>query len=228
MKNIKIVIVSILFCCLYQQSFSQTLNYKNLKKEDRHLVTLHANLEYGLVYGAGYGYQVKSKMPLILNVEFSVPSGDNLLDDFKTKIGGQIQICTLRNFHFIAKAQGIYRKNKNDFVALQNFGAEFAANIGYYKSKWFTALEFGFDKAIVTHFKHSEAYKQIYPGVQNGWYEPATGGNYNLGLQAGYSFKNSDLFIKGGVVTTENFKKPQLPFYAQLGYTYRFSNSLKR
>ena len=223
MKNINIV-VSILFCFLFQQSFSQTLNYNNLQKEDKHLVFVNAGLEHGLVYGAGYGYQVKSKMPLQLNVEFSVPSGENVADDFKTKIGAQIRLYKLGNFHFIAKAQGIFRRNENDFVTLQNFGSELSANIGYYKSKWFTAVEFGFDKVIVTHFKHSDEYKQIYPGVQNGWFEPATGGNFNLGLQAGYSFKRSDIFLKGGVVTTQNFSTPMLPFYAQLGYTKRFKS----
>ena len=224
MKNIKILLLFILFCFQFEQSFSQTLNFNNLKNEDKHVVSVNAGLDYGLVYGAGYGYQVKSKKPIILNVEFSVPSGENLLDDFKTKIGGQIRFYKFRNFHFTAKAQGIFRRNENDYVTFQNFGCELTANIGYYKSKWFTALEFGFDKAIVTHFKHSSEYKQIYPGVQNGWYEPATGGNFNLGLQAGYSFKRSDIFLKGGVVATQNFSTPLLPFYAQLGYTKRLKS----
>ena len=224
MKNIKILLLSILFCFQFEQSFSQTLNFNNLKNEDKHLVSVNAGLDHGLVYGAGYGYQVKSKNPIILNVELSVPSGENVADDFKTKIGAQIRLYKLGNFHFTAKAQGIFRRNENDYVTFQNFGSELSANIGYYKSKWFTAVEFGFDKAIVTHFKHSNEYKQIYPGVQNGWYEPATGGNFNLGLQAGYSFKRSDIFLKGGIVATENFSIPLFPFYAQLGYTKRLKS----
>ena len=221
MKNVRIAVVSILVCFLYQQSFSQTLNFNNLKREDKQIVTANAGLDYGLVYGAGYGYQVKSKKPLILSVQLSGPSGENLTDDFKTKIGAQMRFYKIRNFHFTAKAHGIYRKNKNDFVALQNFGAEVSATIGCYKQKWFTAVEVGFDKAIVTHFKHSEDYKQIYPGVQDGWYEPATGGNFNFGVLGGYSFKRSDIFLEGGLVTTQNFSKSQLPFYGRLGYTIR-------
>lgn len=225
MKNIKIIFASTVFVCLFQQSFSQTLNFGNLKKEDKHIATLYAGLDYGLVYGLGYGYQLKSKKPIILNIDFSLPSGENLLDDYKAKIGGQAKLYQIKNFHLIGKVQGIYRRNKTDYVRLTNFGAELSATVGFYKRKWFTAVEIGFDQAIVTNFKHSNIYKQIYPGVQDGWYEPATGGNYYLGLQAGYSFKQSDIFIKGGTVSTQNFSNPMLPFYAQLGYTIKFKTA---
>jgi len=228
MKIFKIILSNIVFVCLFQQSFSQTLNFRNLKKENKHIATLNAGLEYGLVYGLCYGYQIKSKKPVILNVELSIPSGENIFDDYKAKIGGQAKLYQIKNFHLIGKVQGIYRRNQNDYVQLQNFGAELSVTAGYYKRRWFTAVEIGFDQAIVTHFKHSNVYKQIYPGVQDGWYEPATGGNYYLGLQAGYSFKRSDIFLKGGTVSTQNFSKPLLPFYAQLGYTIKFRNASKR
>ncbi len=85
-------------------------------------------------------------------------------------------------------------------------------------------MEVGFDKAIVTHFKPSNVYKQIYPGVQDGWYEPATGGNFNFGLLGGYSFRRSDISLKGGLLTIQSFSKLQLPFYAQLGYTIKLKS----
>lgn len=222
MKSLKTLLIALALFGIADKVYSQDINWKNLRKEDKHIGTIHAGLEYGLVFGVGYGYQLKTKKPIILNIEFSMPSGENVIDDFKTKLGGQIALYKIKNFHFIGKAQGIYRRNENDFVRLQNFGAEISATGGYYKSKWFTAIEIGFDKAIVTHFKHSYAYKQIYPAVKDGWYEPATGGNFNFGLLAGYSFKHSDIFLKAGKVTTQNFSNPQLPFYVQLGYTIKF------
>jgi hypothetical protein len=218
-KLLSFVSFSFIVC---QQCYSQTLNFRNLKTNDRHLATLNAGLEYGLICGVGYSYQLKSKIPVLLNLDFSAPSGDNEVDDFKTKAGAQIRIYHSGNFYLSGKLHGIYRQNINDFVRLQNFGAELSATFGYYKPRWFTAVEAGFDKAIITRFKHSDTYKQIYPGVQDGWSEPPTGGNFNVGLLGGYSFKQSDLFIKGGIVTTEDLSKPQLPVYAQLGYTIRF------
>ena len=95
---------------------------------------------------------------------------------------------------------------------------------GYYQPHWHVAVEIGFDKAIVTHFKHSESFKQnVYALVQDGWYSPATGGNLTYGLQGGLSFKKMDVFLKAGRVITEDFTTtPQVPFYAQLGVDYRF------
>lgn len=83
--------------------------------------------------------------------------------------------------------------------------------IGLYKTRWFVAGETGFDKAIVTHFKHSDLYKENSPLVQDGWYQPATGGNFYYGVQTGYSFKTADLTLKlaGNPVHTKIFKHSQ-------------------
>ena len=95
--------------------------------------------------------------------------------------------------------------------------------IGYYKPKWFVAVEVGFDKAIVTHFKHSENFRNNFPDVQDGWYAP-TGGNFHYGIQTGYSFKNSDLTLTIGNFITQDFKTtPLIPYYFKLGYNYRIN-----
>ena len=41
-------------------------------------------------------------------------------------------------------------------TGLLNFGSDMSGIIGYYRAHFFVAGEAGFDKAIVTHFKHSE------------------------------------------------------------------------
>ena len=72
--------------------FTQTINWQSLKKEDKHLISINSGYDYALVYGAGYGYQIGSAVPAVLNLEYSFPSGKNVTDDFKSKIGGKIQI----------------------------------------------------------------------------------------------------------------------------------------
>ena len=39
-------------------------------------------------------------------LDFSIPSGENLADDFKTKIGGYIRLYEVNNFQFSAKIHG--------------------------------------------------------------------------------------------------------------------------
>ncbi|TDO98396.1 hypothetical protein [Flavobacterium sp. 245] len=201
---------------------AQNTNWKNLKNEEKHILNVNAGWEYSFTYGFGYGYHLKTKLPIILESSFSLASGEVIFDDFKTKIGGQINFYHTENFYFNAALHGIYRRYGNPLVTLQNFGADASTTIGYYKPKWFIAGEFGFDKAIVTHFKHTAIYKDVYPDVKNGWFEPTTGGNFNFGIQGGYSFNRSDLILRAGKVMNEDFKStPLIPFYLQLGYSYK-------
>lgn len=224
-KAMKAILILITFVIsLFTSNFSQAqnINWENLKSEERHILNANAGWEYSFVYGLSYGYHLKTKIPVVLESSFSLSSGEVIFDDFKTKIGGQINLYQIENFRFNAAIHGIYRRYGNPLVNLQNFGAEASTIVGFYKSKWFIAGEFGFDKAIVTHFKHSEIYKEVYPDVKNGWFEPTTGGNFNFGIQGGYSFNKSDLTLRSGKVMNENFKtEPLIPFYLQIGYNYK-------
>lgn len=224
MKKIKIIAITVLSLFSANSIFSQNINWKNLKDEDKHILNINTGWEYSFIYGIGYGYKLETETPIIIEASFSFPSGETIFDDFKTKIGGQINVYNIDNIQFNASIHGSYRRTENPLAVLQNFGCDINTVIGYYKPKWFLAGEIGFDKAIVTHFKHSNIYKEVYPNVKNGWYEPATGGNFNFGIQTGYSFNRSDLTLRAGKVMTEDFKtSPLIPFYAQLGYTLKLN-----
>lgn len=153
-----------------------------------------------------------------------MPLGNELADDFKVKLGAQIRLAAFNYFQFSARVQGVSRRYHNQSVTLFSFGSDFAGTLGYYRKHCFLGIESGFDKAIVTHFKHSEWYKRnIYDNVQDGWYEPATGGNFYYGLQGGYSIKKTDITLKAGKLLQQDFQsQPLLPFYGQLGVNFRF------
>ena len=218
----KIFTIAITIIVFQHLSNAQPVNWMSLKKENKHIANVNASIDYGVTFGVGYSYQLKTKLPILLNAEYSFPSGNNLADDFKSKIGGQIRLLKTNNFFVSARLQGVFRRYENPLARMLNFGSDMSASIGYYKHKWFAAGELGFDKAIITHFKNSEIAKQNYPDIKDGWYEPATGGNFHYGIQAGYSFKNYDLYIKAGNVIEQDFKtKPLLPFYAQIGWNIK-------
>ncbi len=220
----KIIIISLFLFCKTGNGFSQIVNWKNLTENQKHLIHASAGVEHGLVFGLGYGYHLRSRMPIIVDADYSFPGGKNLFDDFKTTIGAQVRFYKTGNFIFTAKLHGIFRRYQNDFARLLNFGSDLSAAAGYYKIKWSIAAEAGFDKAIVTHFKHSTAYKMLYPGVKDGWYEPSTGGNLYYGMQAVYSTKSADVFIRGGKIVSQDFKTdPLVPFFIQLGFTFKLS-----
>lgn len=202
---------------------AQILNWNSLRQEERNILSVNGGFDYAFSYGIGYGRQLKTKMPAMVNVDFSQPAGKQLFDDFKTKIGAQVRLHRINNIQFIVKIQGVFRRYHNDYVRLLNFGSDMSAVIGYYKPRWFVSGEFGFDKAIVTHFKHTALYRADFPTVKDGWYKPATGGNFYFGIQTGYSFRKSDVTLKLGRVVQEDFQtNPTVPLYVQLGFNRRF------
>lgn len=222
MKKVKyLLIVLVLF--FVTQTEAQVINWASLKKEQKNIVNINAGAEYGLIYGAGYAYQLKTKKPLLINLAYSFPSGNKLTDDFKTKAGAELLLYHTANFGFSVKLQGIFRRFENSYVRLLNFGSDLSGVFGYYKKKWFAAGELGFDKAIVTNFKHSSAFKANFPGVQDGWFDPSTGGNLYYGIRTGLSFKRNDLYLRAGKLTQQDFKtSPLLPFYTEIGVNFRF------
>ena len=201
---------------------AQTINWRSLNDNKKHIANANFGFGYGTIIGLGYGEKLPVKFPLVVNVEFSTPFGEDLFDDLKTKLGGQAELYSFHNFSIAVKAYGIYRQYKNEFVKLAGFGSEFSTTIGYYKPKWYVAGEFGFDKAIATHIKNSDIMKENYPGSEDGWYVP-TGGNFFYGITSGYSFKTEDIYLKVGKTVTQDFKtNPTIPFYAEAGFNVRF------
>ncbi len=204
-------------------SNAQTINWHTLQKEQKHILTANLAADYALDYGVGYGYQLSSRFPILLNASFSIPSGNIITDDYKTKIGGQLNWLKTKNFYFSSQLQGILRRYQNCYARLLNFGSVISTTAGYYKPHWFIGADAGFDKAIITHFKHSALYKSNFPGVKDGWYEPSTGGNFYYGLQTGYSIKKADIYVRAGKLIEQDFETaPMLPFYAELGLNFKF------
>lgn len=203
---------------------AQIYNWSSQNGENRHIATLNLGLENGVIYGLGYGYQFKTRsIPVIAAVEYSFPSGNDIFDDFKIKIGGQVRWVEFHNIQFSTRIYGVFRRYQNNFVRMANFGSDVAGMLGYYRPKWFVSGEVGFDKAIVTNFKHSDSYTEMYPTVANGWFGPSTGGNFYYGLQTGVSLGKNDINIRLGKVLTQDFKTtPNVPFYFQLGFNRKF------
>jgi hypothetical protein len=202
--------------------FGQTVNWNSLKPEIRHIVNVNAGWDYGTTFGLGYGQKLKTAFPLIVGAELSLPAGQDLVDDFKLKSGGQVRIFRYKNLLASVKVYGIFRRYESDFGRFVNFGSEFSSAIGYYRPRWYAAAEFGFDKSIVTHIRHSALIEEYYPEIQHGWYIPG-GGNFFYGVQVGYSPAAYDVYLKAGKSITQDFKAhAAIPMYLQFGCNVKF------
>ena len=221
MKTTRIGLIAVAFYCTANLSLAQNINWRSFNGEQTHLVSLNVGWDFASTIGVGYGYKLKASIPIMLSVDFSLPFGENLLDDFKVKLGGQAELLTLGNFSATVKASGIFRRYENSVARLLNFGSEFSGVVGYYQPRWHAAAEFGFDKAITTHINHSALTRERYPAIKDGWYVP-TGGNFFYGIDVGYSFESYDIHSKIGKTVTQDRKTTAwIPFYLQMGVNLR-------
>lgn len=216
----------IFFSLVNMSIHAQTVNWNRLENEPTHIVNVNAGLQHGVIYGVDYSYYSNLHVPILFHLSISIPSGKKLTDDFKIQPGIQIQWLKKSDFKLITNIDGISRRrHETTTVSLFNLGAGISASFGYYRPGWLIAVEAGFDKAIATKFKHSQAYRDNYPEVQDGWYKHSTGGNFNYGLKTGISFGKQDIYLQVGKIIAQDFRsKPQVPFYGQIGYTMRLSN----
>lgn len=217
----------IFFTLVYLPIHAQTVNWSRLENSPTHIVNVNAGLQHGVIYGVDYSYYTNVNLPFMLHLSISIPSGKKLTDDFKIQPGIQIQWLKNSDFKLITCIDGIARRrHEATTVTLFNIGADISACFGYYRPGWLIAAEVGFDKAIATQFKHSQAYRNNYPEVQDGWYKPSTGGNFNYGLKTGISFGKQDIYLQAGKIIAQDFRShPQVPYYGQIGYTLRLSNT---
>ncbi len=203
---------------------AQYINWNSNNLEKRNNVFMNVVYDYSLSLNAGYNRSMNIfNKPVLLGLDFSVPAGKNLFDDHKIKIGGEIELLNKNNFYVSAKVKGVIRRYKSIYTRIENFGSDVGLTVGYYKPKWYIATNFGFDKAISSHLKHTETFKEIYPLVQDGWYKN-TGGNFYLGLDLGATIKeNLGISFKVGITNAEGKDvNALLPYYIQIGLNKTF------
>lgn len=219
-KIIVIITISILASTALH---AQNINWRSLETDQHHSAYFNFGFQYGMTAQLGYGYKAGNSRPVLLSIDYSFPMGNNLFDDHKVRLGGQIEALRWNNFSLTAKVMMVYRRYANEMVRIVNFGSEFSAIAGYYKPKWHVAGEFGFDKAVASHLSHRNAMRDIYPDITDGWYLPS-GGNYFYGVQAGVTvIKDIDLTMRAGLTNAQKQDEDaSLPYYLQLGLIKHF------
>jgi hypothetical protein len=149
--------------------------------------------------------------------------GNVLLDDFKVRMGAQVEVVQAGGFSATVKILSNFRRYETELVRIISFGADIAGVAGYYTPSWYAAGEFGFDKSIVSHLKHSDLMKSSVPTIRDGWYIPM-GGHFYYGIQGGKSIGESfDLSLRLGATSAQGSDEDAaVPYYLQLGLGMRF------
>lgn len=210
MKKYYFLLLPILCSGLALQA--QEVNWRSLKPDHKHLVSVKTALDFGMVYGVAYGHKLHSKAPIILGTEMSAPFGNNAFDDWKIRVNGQTELWHNNRFSLGIKPGISLVRYESTAARLYSISADIAATFGYLRPNWGLAGEANYGKSLRTHLQHGFL-KDNYPEIRDGWYG-STGGFFRFGLNANYGAGDWRFFLKIGKVYGQNFKhNPTLPFY---------------
>jgi len=221
MKNlVKAILVAM---ALAEAGYSQNINWRSLGEDQRNVLQFNFGYDFGVTAQLGYSRLFTLVRPVIVGLDFSIPMGSVLVDDFKVRMGGEVEIVQAGAFSATIKIASNLRRYQTQLVRIASFGSDFALLAGYYKTTWYAAGEFGFDKSIATNLRHSDIMRAYFPAIRDGWYVP-TGGHFYYGIQGGKTIGESfDLSLRlGGTRAQKHDEEAVLPYYAQLGLGVRF------
>jgi len=220
MKKITFIIFALLFN--FSFAFSQNINWNSIQENQKSLAYLNFGYDFGITTQLGYGYQLKAFKPIMLTTDLSIPMGNDFLDDFKFRLGGQMELFAKNNFSLSTKLLAIARRHETNLVQQIGIGTEISLTAGYYKPKWHLAAEMGFDKSIATHLKHSELFEANYAEIENGWFV-SSGGQFFYGLQGSRILgQRMELNLRIGATNAQGkHVNAVLPYYFQVGLGYK-------
>ena len=219
----KILAAIAVLMTMAEGGFAQTVNWRSLDDGQRNIVQFTFGYDFGVTAEVAYGRAFELIRPVLVELNYSVPMGKDLVDDLKVRLGAQIEVVEVGGFSATVKILSNFRRFHNDYVTISSFGSDFGIVAGYYSSTWHAAGEAGFDKSITSNLKHTALMREIYPAVQDGWYIPS-GGNFYYGIQAGKTIGGTvDVSLRLGATSAEaHDRNPVIPFYAQLSLGLRF------
>jgi len=222
MRTTSIVTLSLVVSMLVASDAAAQWNVARFDSQRNRVYTSFA-LDPAWVTTFGYSRVLKlAGHPLQLSGDLGLVAANLDTRDFRARIQVYTPIVRWRSLYLNGSVTSNTRGTENSLYRGLNFGADFTAIAGVYRSRWFAAGEFGFDKAVITHVKHSDWYRQyFYPEARNGWYLDA-GGTFHYGVAGGVTIGRTELFGRGGFLRTEDFNDLNPPVYAALGVGVEF------
>lgn len=221
MKNISAIILLVIAAA--ECGSTQNINWRSLNDSRQTIMQFTFGYDFGATAQVSYNRYIDGFRPIVVGLDYSLPMGNILLDDFKVRYGAQIEIAEWEGFSVTAKIYSNFRRHKTALVRSVTFGSDFAAVGGYFSRTWHAALEYGFDKSIISHFKHSDSMKENIPTIKDGWYIP-TGGHHYYGIQGSKTLGDLiDLSLRIGATNAQfNDEDAVVPLYLQMGIGLRF------
>ncbi len=175
------------------------------------------------------GFQHSIKAPLLnqrmtLFGEWGLSTLSMNFDNSEMKIGGIINLWSQGNFRVVNNLNFSAGSVSTKHFDSKKFAVADKVNFGLYKENWYLSGSMEYENIYLNHIEHTDFYRTVYyVDAVDGWYKGA-GGNFQLGLETGRTFKyRYDLHLEVKVPFTERLNSyGGSPLHVNLGLGYRF------
>jgi hypothetical protein len=184
----------------------------------RSRVYTQVGLDPALMTSIGYGRVLRViGHDFQLAGEAAVVASGRDISDARARITTTTSLLRWGSVHLTGSASAVARHTDNAIYRAVSIGADATASLGFYRPGWFVAGEFGKDKSIVTHVKHTDLYREtFYENAKDGWYLDA-GGYYRYGFAGGFAIGPVEIAGRAGWQKTEDWNEMTTPNYVSLG-----------
>lgn len=217
MNHINGFLVGLVMTCGFAADANAQMNVGRFGTE-RSRVYATVGFDPALLGSIGYGQVVR-----VLGHDFQVAGEAGLVatggdvSDARARVTTTTSLLQWRSVRLTGSASAVARQTENAVYRAVSIGADATASLGIYRHGWFAAAEFGKDKSVVTHVKHTSSYREnFFNDAKDGWYLDA-GGYYRYGLAAGFAIGRMELSGRAGRQKTEKWNDMAAPFYASFG-----------
>ena len=210
------ILTAIMFFVAVSFISAQSLNWNSIEKANSSQVYLNLGFDFGMTTQLGFALKLKAKKPILLVSDISVPMG-NELNDYKFRLGAQMQVLSFKSLKTSIQYMSILRRYETNLVRQIGIGQMLSMTTGIHKEGWSVAFELAYDASVASHLKHTDELRNMYSNIQDAWYRN-TGGQWQIGFQASKKIGRIELNIRAGAINARGEDVDALlPAYAGLG-----------
>lgn len=219
----RMLFIVLCFCFVSGPCLAQYIPLASEAKRSRTNVYTSLGYEFGLVSKLGYGRLFNAKKPVFIGIDYSMPMGGQLSDDFMLRLGGQAQLFEKKSLLLGVQAYGSFKRHETAFVRAGSLGADLGVHLSYLVNRWTLTAQLMETFSVATQLKHSDLMKSNYPLVKDGWYQ-LTSGQFMYGGQVSRNLgRGFDLSFAMGVADARGRdSNALLPYYMQILFSKRF------
>lgn len=213
----KIVIIAVISFFASWNCSGQNLQWSSDEEQSAHSLYASLGYEFGLVSRLGYGRHINASIPIAVAVDYSMPMGKGVMDDFQLRLGAELKLYQKKAFLVSGWSYFSFKRYETALVHISSIGADIGLNLSHVRGPWTFSVQYMRTTSIASKLKHGSVMKDSYPAIRDGWYGATSaqsmyGGRVNRAFANGFSLS----FDMGSTNARRQDIDALLPYYTRI------------